>query len=676
MKLNWTEIAPGVWQCVIRQAPTFTPLSLITAQPRTDALAAMGSPPFPLDPDAITASAEQCRTVACLPLGPEEQVFGLGLQFMKVNHRGCTRYLRVNSDPQQDTGETHAPVPFYVSSGGYGVLANTARIVTIHCASCTRRNTPSAAEISDRNTDPNWPATAPAETVEIVVAAPGLELLLFAGPTPLDAVRRYNLYCGGGALPPRWGLGFWHRVPTTFNAEEVLAEAEEFRRRDFPCDVIGLEPAWHSASYPSTYEWSPERFPRPADLVQGLLAKGFRTNLWEHPYVSPRAKIHPLLEPLSGSHTVWGGLAPDYSLPEARAILQAQHDREHLAIGVSGYKIDECDGSELTGCSWMFPAHATFPSGRDGEELRQVYGLLFQELTRELFRRRDRRTYGLVRASSAGASNLPYVLYSDLYDHREFVRALCNSGFSGLLWCPEIRSAATAEEWVRRLQVVCFSPLAMLNAWASGMKPWSFPEVEPIVRQYMDLRMRLMPYFYSAFARYHFDGTPPFRAMALECAEAGECGDQYFAGDSLLVAPLFAGEESREVLLPQGAWYDFETRERFEGGGTVTVRPGLDRIPVFVRNGGIVPMMPPLDCAPRPGESVPLEIHHYGSASGRFRLFDDDGETCAYERGEFRWREIQVTVSADGERRGTMSEVGEGWRSAYGDVTWRFLPEE
>ena len=674
-KLTWAQTAPGVWRCVVGRPSDFTPLAVIGVKPQTEALEAMGRPAFPFDERAIAAQAGRCRTVACFPLGPDEKVFGLGLQFMKLNQRGRTRYLRVNSDPQQDTGETHAPVPFYVSSQGYGVLANTARIVTIYCASCTQRNTPSAAEIADRNTDPNWPATGPSESVEIVVGAPGLELLVFAGPTALDAVRRYNLYCGGGALPPRWGLGFWHRVPTTFSADQVMAEADEFRQRDLPCDVIGLEPGWHSASYPCTYEWSPERFPRPAELVQGLLAKGFRTNLWEHAYVSPAAKIHAPLQPLSGSHTVWGGLVPDYSLEQARAILQAQHDREHVSIGVSGYKIDECDGSELTGCSWMFPGHATFPSGRDGEEMRQVYGLVLQAMTRQLFGRRDRRTYGLVRASTTGASSLPYVLYSDLYDHRQFVRALCNSGFSGLLWCPEIRDAANGEEWVRRLQVVCFSPLAMLNAWGSGRKPWSFPEVEPIVRKYVKLRMRLLPYLYSAFARYHFDGTPPFRAMALECDEAAERDDQYFVGDSLLVAPLFAGQESREVFLPKGAWHDFETGERHEGGGIVTVSPGLDRIPVFVRDGGIVPLMPALAHAPGPGEAVALEVHHYGSAPGRFRLFDDDGETYAYEGGRYRWRVLEVAVSPDGERRGRISPVEEGgWASSYGEVTWRFVP--
>ncbi len=579
----------------------------------------------------------------------------------------------MNSDPRQDTGESHVPVPFYVSSRGYGVLVNTSRIVTIYCGSCVRRNHKSVSVTRDRNTDPMWQATPESDSVEIVIPTTGVELFVFAGKSMLDVVKRYNLFCGGGALPPRWGLGFWHRVPSYYDAKQVIQEAMEYRKREFPCDVIGLEPGWHSSSYPATYEWSKERFPKPEKFVETMDKEGFKINLWERPYVSPHSKIYSALERLSGSHSVWGGLVPDYSLREVREIVKEQHRKEHVDIGVSGYKIDECDGSELTNHSWMFPAHAIFPSGHDGEQMRQVYGLMLQQTMLEMFRERDRRTYGLVRASMAGASSMPYVLYSDLYDHRQFVRALCNASFCGLLWTPEVRGAKSAEEWVRRMQVVCFSPLAMLNAWADGTKPWSYPEVEHIIRKYINLRMRLMPYFYSAFARYYFDGTPPFRAMQLELKcdlnkwDVDGLDDQYMAGDSLLVAPLFAGETHRDVFLPQGVWYDFETGERFEGGKTIRVSAGLDKIPLFVRDGGIIPMMPALPHAPRRGEKVPLEIRHYGTAPGSFNLFDDDGETFAYERGRYRLITLKVTVDKNGNRHGDVQGLEGTWESSYSD---------
>ncbi len=667
--MDWREVAPGVWQTTIGTPHAVTPLAMAGGQPRLDALATLPAVGFPLDATAIAAETVGQRQVVTLPLGDDERVFGLGLQFMRLEQRGRTRHLRVNSDPRQDTGESHAPLPLYFSSRGYGVLVNTARIVTAHLASTNRRRTLSLATIKDRVADADWPATPPSPLVELTWAGEGADLLVFAGPSLLDAVRRQVLYVGGGVLPPRWGLGFWHRVNIKYRDEEVLAEAAEFRKRGYPCDVIGLEPGWHSCAYPCSFEWSEERFPDPTRLIDALAADGFRVNLWEHGYVAPKAALHAPLQPYAGSHTVWGGLVPDLTMPAAAQLLADQHDREHVARGVSGYKLDECDGSELTGCSWMFPAHATFPSGVDGEQMRQVLGLLLQRITSEVFRRHDRRTYGLVRASGPGASPLPYVLYSDLYDHREFVRALCNSSFSGLLWTPEVRTASSAEDWVRRMQAVIFSPLAMLNAWSSSTMPWSYPEVADLVRETLNLRMELLPYFYSAFARYWSDGVPPFRAMALELPpDSPHLGvdDQWLAGDHLLVAPLFAGQAEREVVLPPGRWFDFYTGQPAGGNEVIRVSPDLARIPVFVRDGGIVTTMPALPSAPRAGQPVPIVARYYGSAPGSFGLFDDDGETLAFERGAYRW--IRLSVDARGNKRVTDHSPA---TSSYSTIIWQ-----
>jgi alpha-D-xyloside xylohydrolase len=697
----WIQAAPGVWKFAAGSPPEAAPLSVIGRRPLLEALEEMGNAAFPLEESRIRIHAGPKRSTAVFPLAEDERIYGFGLQFMKVNQRGRTRYLRVNSDPKQDTGETHAPVPFYVSSRGYGVLVNSSRIVTVCCGSVVRMDSGMEDRARDRNSDRGWKATPVSDTVEWVVPGEGIEIYVFSGPAVMDVVRRYNLFSGGGVLPPRWGLGFWHRVPKSFSAEETLAEALEFRKHEVPCDVIGLEPGWHSKSYPVTYEWNRRLFPDPAQFAARMEEAGFKVNLWEHPYVSPDAEIYRELKPLSGSHTVWHGLAPDYTLPEAREIYMTQHLKEHVSIGISGYKLDECDGSELTRNSWMFPAHAEFPSGLDGEQMRQIYGLLFQKMADDMYRLRNRRTYGLVRASNANASSLPSVLYSDLYDHRQFVRALCNASFSGLLWTPEVRKAKDAEEWVRRIQVVCFSPLAMINAWADGTKPWSFPEVEPIVRKYIRLRMRLMPYFYTAFARYKFEGVPPVRAMQLESnlrkKDSGgdelnstelaygravdlELDDQFMVGDSLLVAPLFAGESSREVYLPDGVWYGLETGERYEGGGMIRVEADLDIIPVFVRDGAILPLMPALAHAPRAGEQVPLELVHFGTAPGAYRLYDDDGETFAYENGEYEWRTAEVRIAGEGALEGTIQDSRDGFHATYGPITWKIgvtaLPAE
>src|SRR5690349_20322963 len=122
--MNWSRAAPGVWKAVVGEPEEPTPLALLRTQPALGALEKVGHAVFPLDSGSVTEQVVGSRIVVRLPLAPDEKLFGLGLQFFKVNQRGRTRYLRVNSDPRQDTGETHAPVPFYVSSRGYGVLVN------------------------------------------------------------------------------------------------------------------------------------------------------------------------------------------------------------------------------------------------------------------------------------------------------------------------------------------------------------------------------------------------------------------------------------------------------------------------------------------------------------------------------------------------------------------------
>ncbi len=126
---------------------------------------------------------------------------------------------------------------------------------------------------------------------------------------------------------------------------------------------------------------------------------------------------------------------------------------------------------------------AKFPSGNSAEQLRQTYGLLLQNMTTQIYRQKNIRTYGLVRASNGGGASFPYVIYNDYYSHEDFITALINSGFCGVLWTPEVRNSKTSEEWLRRMQTVIFSPMAMMNAWSSGTKPWSFPEVEKEVRE-------------------------------------------------------------------------------------------------------------------------------------------------------------------------------------------------
>lgn len=695
-QITWHEVEPGVWKGVVGTPESYSLLGVSGVAPLKEGFARLPQVTLPALAAEITGAVHDGKTHLSIPLQKREQLYGFGLNFQTVHQRGKILNLHVDHYGGKDNGRTHAPVPFYLSSLGYGVFINSARYLTVYAGSGARKDSPNAPEVKDRNTDKSWSSRPYSDAVSILVPAEGAEIYLFAGPTPMDVVRRYNLLCGGGNLPPRWGLGFTQRTQKLYTDSQVEAEADEFERRGFPLDYIGLEPGWQSRAYPCTFEWDKKRYPAPAAFVDKMLAKGVRINLWTNPYVSPESDVYKAMYPVSGSHTVWCGIVPDLADTEARRLWMDKLDREHVGIGVSGYKIDEVDGSDF----YMWPDVATFPSGVSSEQMRQTYGLWVQRTTAELYRKRNQRTYGLVRGSNAGGNSFPYVIYNDYYSHQDFITALINSGFSGVLWTPEVRGSKSAEEWLRRFQSVVFSPMAMINAWASGTKPWSFPEVEAQIKEYSLLRMQMMPYWYTEFARYRFDGIPPFRAMNLEPgfnpeqamsteiksanlednpyleAISKEIKDQYMAGEYLLVAPMFKGDTERTVMLPQGDWYDFYTGALVGNGERITVKPGLDRIPVFVKDGAVIPFMEAALHAPKAGQKVNLEIRHYGKADGAYRLYDDDGETFDYEKGAYSWRDIRVTRDKKGILRGTLSKAEKGKPDNVAAVTWRYMTQQ
>jgi alpha-D-xyloside xylohydrolase len=678
--LEWKQRAPGVWSAMIGK-PEIGTMAFAEA-PRLDALKEMGEPVLPQAMGWARGDVHGGYASARFPLGKEEHIYGLGMRAdSSVDLRGKSYQLRV-------TPASHAPTPFYISSAGYGVVINAARVLNIQVGVSPRRDSPNHPPERDRTTDGEWGRWEISDAVEANAVGTGMEVFLFAGKTPLEVVRRYNLYCGGGCLPARWGLGFWHRVHTRTTAAQALAEVEDFAQHDIPLDVLGLEPGWQSASYPCTYEWDPTRFPDPAAFVRAMTAKGISVNLWENMFVSRKAPIFKQLEPYACSHTYWRGHVPDYTLPAAVEVLTTQHRRGQLDIGVSGYKVDEVDELDTL--------HMLFPSGLCGEQMRQIHGLIIQKAYMDMFRGLNRRTCGLVRGSNAGGSPYPFALYSDTYAHRGFIAALANSSLAGVLWCSEVRGATSDEDWVRRFQTALFSPVMQLNGWQNGIKPWSRAAATDLVREQLKLRMRLIPYLYTAMADYHRYGIPPIRHMILEMeststfeettgkvdgldhpraeSRAMEVSDQYMFGPSILVAPLIAGEKSRKVVLPKGKWFDFYTGKLAGEGTTITASAPLNQIPLFVKDGGIVPLMPAVNNVRLATGAVPLEVRHYGLKEGVYQLYDDDGETFDYEKGVFCRQEFKV-VCEGGQLKGEAGPSAGPWKSRYSTIAWKFMTE-
>ena len=161
------------------------------------------------------------------------------------------------------------------------------------------------------------------------------------------------------------------------------------------------------------------------------------------------------------------------------------------------------------------------------------------------------------------------------------ITGVVNAGFSGLLWSPEVRQCASRSDLVRRIQLVAFSAQSLINAWNYDHQPWLDFDAADEVREMFETRMRLIPYLRKMFERYRDTGIPPVRSLICDYPEAEHIEDEYLFGD-MVVAPLFPGQDTREVWLPEGEWIDYFTGGRFTGGLHTVATEG---IPVYYRRG-------------------------------------------------------------------------------------------
>jgi len=624
---------------------------------------------------AAAVESEQVQNLFVLrfPLDPKERLYGLGLGFQAMTLNHGVRHLRVDHYGGSDNGRTHAPVPFYVSDAGYGVFVDVAENISFYMGGAVRLDAKNPPPEMNRGRDDDWKCDQDAEYVECSFPGHGADVYIIIGDTMTEVVSQFNRLLGGGCLPPKWGLGFWQRTHIRSDEEKAIREIEEADSHGIHVDVLGLEPGWQTNSYPCSQEWDRERFPDPGAFVERLLARGTRVNLWENMYISRKSSIYEAIRPYCGSHMVWGGAVPDVTTPEAVDILSRHHEEQRF--GAAGYKIDECDGYD----AWLWPDHAAFPSGHSATQMRNVFGVRLQRMLDDLFRKNGKRTYGLVRASNAGAASLPFCIYNDCYDFRQFLTGLANAGFCGVLWVPEVRDAKTAEEWVRRFQLSALSPMLMFNAWASGAKPWKFPQVESIVRDTINFRRQLLPYLYHAFYMYHVEGIPPFRPLVMdwpacagqkiagsdalddtrnpyEMAALADVVDQYMIGDCLMAAPMFPGKNEREVLLPPDRWFDYYTGEELPSG-RITYPCPLERTPLFVKDGGMIPLL---------DEEGVLRIRCYGEKGAR-DLYDDDGTSFLYEKGQCAMLHLSFETHG-GDTIGVCRTESRGYETGYKNI--------
>jgi len=695
------QVLPGVWRVRFGTPERFTPVAVRESVPRVQGFASLPAPsPLPFEPAQIRCRIGPSRTTVYVPCQePGEQIYGFGLDPGAYEQKGLCKHLTVCATVMGKTGASHGPVPFYLSTRGYGVYVDIARVPIVDVARLTPNQ---AATANDAAT--NAPGTSEADLYaaraargksEVIFDLPGnssgVDVYVFAGPTMRETVERYNLFSGGGAVPPLWGLGLKFRTFTRADQALVLKTARALRAMKIPCDMIGLEPGWQSHAYSCSLAWSRERFPNPDKMLRELQQSGFKPNLWEHAYIHPSSPLFAPLKTRAGDFLVWGGLVVDFADPEASRIFADYHDRELVGRGILGFKGDECDKQPPTDATpFNFPYCSIFPSGIDGDQMTQLYGYYYQRALFQPFKARNLRTWGDVRATTALAAPLPFNLYSDAYAFDQYLRQLVNASFTGLLWSPEVRDSSNLNELLNRLAMSALAPQMCLDMWFMPHPVWEQydrarnkagqllpkPEQQAVadkLRAVVNQPYALLPYLYAAFQRYHNEGLPPVRSLLLDFPkdkQLRDVDDAFMFGDTLLAAPFLGEAASRKVRLPRGTnWYELKARKWHKGGTTVNVTGAPGEMPLFARENSLLPLAEPVQQVATT-TVFEVTVQAFGPRPAPFTLHEDDGTSFDFESGAANRVALTWTPTEGGQVARTGAFPGHRYHIAH----WESVP--
>ena len=489
-----------------------------------------------------------------------------------------------------------------------------------------------------------------------------LDLFIIDGRDPVRVMAEYARLTGKPELPPLWSLGYLQSHRTLRGPEEVMWVARTFREKKLPCDALiylgtDFTPSgWNTHNGELT--WNQANFPDPKKMIDELHAQHFKVVL--HTVLEGRRLTGTVNDPCTAA-PLPSGRTPDGRWPDDRQVSCYWPVHKQLYdVGTDGWWPDQGDG--LDGPS------------------RLARHRMYYEGSRQL--RPNERPFALHRNGQAGMQRYAAFLWSgDVYSTWETLKThvpvAVNTGLTGIpYWGTDIGGFVPTKEYtgelhVRWFQFGAFCPLFRAHGRTWHLRlPWGWntgelgvsevanytggaanPDeselhnaaVEPICRKYLELRYRLMPYLYSAVRECCETGLPILRALWLhypDDAVAVSRGDEYLWGRDMLVAPVTEkGATSRKLYLPRGVWYDFWTEEKIEGGREIARAVDLTTMPLYARAGAIIPLGLVKQYTSEKVDD-PLTLQIYPGANGNFFLYEDDGSTFNYHRGE--WMGIQM----------------------------------
>jgi len=531
--------------------------------------------------------------------------FGFGERFDRLNHVH-TILKNASRDVADDKGSlSYQPIPFFMSLRGYGLWLDTTSEATF-----------------DLNvTDPS--------RILVRVFGPKLRVVLFEGPAFPTILGRFTGLVGRQELPPYWAFAPWKARDYHRNSREVYEDVDRYRELGLPASVLLIDSPW--ATNYNTYDFNPKQFEDARAMIARVHDKGYKLVLWHTPWINREtarpyedgfaAKLAPgpasnfaeaerqgyFLHRPDGSTYIgrwWKGIGAliDFTNPAAKRWWQGQVSKA-IALGADGFKDDDGEGA--------FLGDVVFAGGQDARELRNRYAIEYNRAVAEALEARKGADWVLFqRSGTVGSHTLPLFWAGD--NDASFSRnnglptvvtAGLNAGMSGIsLWMSDLggynKTARTPGDDIVFARWTEYSALSPGMEVMSGMNlgPWDYgEEALHIFRQYSVLHMSLFPYRYAAALESRQTGLPLMRALVLmhqDDPEARQAEDEYYFGPDLLVAPVLSPVTQRALYLPEGSWIDYWTGRCFTGRQTIAAEAPLDRIPLFLREGTILPKIP------------------------------------------------------------------------------------
>jgi len=604
-----------------------------------------------------TGFSNEGSPMLTLDLIEHESIFGLGEVTGTLDRRGTVREFW-NIDVLGHAPAIHPALPSLYVSIPFALSLRHGRAAGLFWDNPARQRWDLGSTDPDR-----WRMTADSGP---------LDLYLFLGPAVEQVLTRYAQLTGTMPMPPEWALGY-HQSRYSYETQaRVEAVAREFRRRELPCDALYLD-IHHMEGY-RVFTVGKGFADLPA-MTRRLRRQGIRTVAIVDPAVKDDPRFPVLRRGIRNQAfvrnsdgksdfvgQVWPGAGryPDFLKPEVRT-WWGDEQCALLDQGVDGVWNDMNEPANFARPDKTLPPdalHLTDSGPQPHAAVHNLYGQAMAQASRDglLRHRPSERPFVVTRAGYAGIQRHAIVWTGDTSSHwdhlRDAVPMLLNLSLSGVPFCGAdvggFLGNTSPELFVRWLQFAAFTPFFRnhSNLGTRDQEPWAFgPEVEAIARETLVLRYRLLPLLYSLAQRAASEGEPMIRPLLYHYTNdpvAVACNSEFLLGRDLLIAPVLEpGCPARSVYLPTDLWYDFWTGERFTGGRSVLAETPLDRIPVYVRAGAILPLAAPRNSTREPLDPT-MQLHLWPGAEGTFHWYEDDGLTREHEAGLFHRRSITL----------------------------------